>query len=206
MPRWYLVRHGQTDWNTQDRVQGHTDVPLNAAGRAQAERVGDRLAGVPLNIVYTGDLARAAESARIIVAKHPAGLDARRDTRLRELSYGRYEGLRFADIRGDDAISARDAHEDMDAAPPGGESLRQLLDRAGAFAERMRLEHREHHVLIVSHGGTIRALAVKLLGLPDSAFHRLRGLQNASISIVDASYARPAITAWNDTSHLVLGE
>ncbi|MEX2599892.1 MAG: histidine phosphatase family protein [Dehalococcoidia bacterium] len=206
MARWYLVRHGETDWNAQQRIQGHTDVPLNETGRAEAARTGARLANIPFAAVYASDLVRTQETARIILAQRletdTAPVLAR--SALRELAYGIFEGKTWTEIR-DLEPSLRDRPRDryLDWAPEGGETFRALIDRLSGFARELEERHGHDDVLVVSHGGSLRALAVALLGLPYETFPRLRGLAPASISIITHEPGIQALTAWNDMGHLL---
>ena len=195
MAHWYLVRHGETEWNAQERVQGQTDVPVSDAGREQAARTAERLAGFRFAAAYASDLARAEETARIIVARLP---DPRPEVRLRpslrEISYGKLEGASWEEVR---------AHHDLDLEPNGGESYRELLERLGGFARELEADHPDSDALVVSHGGALRALAVSLLGLPQEAFWRMRGLLPASVSVIRHEDGFSTLTAWNDVGHLL---
>ncbi|MBI4759502.1 MAG: histidine phosphatase family protein, partial [Chloroflexi bacterium] len=95
--RLLLVRHGETDWNAEERYQGTTDVPLSAQGRAQAQALTSRMAGEVLDAIYASDLQRAWQTAEVIAAPH--GLPVRPEPRLREIDFGAWEGLTFDEIR-----------------------------------------------------------------------------------------------------------
>ncbi len=91
MGRWFIVRHGETEWNVVGRIQGHSDIPLSRKGREQAHTVARRLAAAPLDVVYCSDLSRASETARIILGDRDIPLHATAE--LRERDYGVFEGL-----------------------------------------------------------------------------------------------------------------
>ena len=217
MARWYLVRHGETAWNAARRIQGQTDIPLHADGIAGAERLAARLAGVRFAAVYVSGLTRTEQTARIILEgqRLPAALDGLDDPpeqvqlpsltvrpALQEIRYGVLEGLTWEQVRvRDPRLQDRSFARDMDFAPEGGESFRALLERTSTVAVELEERHRDEDVLIVAHGGSLRALAVGLLGLPPEAFWRLRGLEPASLSVITHDGALPALTAWNDTGH-----
>jgi uncharacterized phosphatase len=143
------VRHGETDWNLARRVQGHTDRPLNDTGRAQAEALAAELAVEAIDAVYSSDLSRAHETARIVAAGH--GLDVTVVPDLRERDFGTWEGLT------DDEILARfpDARGRPwgDAETPD-EMARRVLDALRRIADG----HPGQTVLVVGHGGPLRAL------------------------------------------------
>lgn len=161
MTRLLLVRHGETDWNVARRWQGHSDTPLNDAGREQARRLAGELD--PVDVVYSSDLARARETAEILAAR--LGVEVRPDERLRERGFGAWEGLTMAEIEerfleehrawlGGTGVGAGDA-EPLDAfAARVADFVGEVLDR-----------HPDEAVLVVSHGGTIRAIHAHARGL-----------------------------------------
>ena len=202
MNDWYLVRHGETQWNAERRVQGHTDVSLHDVGREQAALTGQRLADTRFGAVYASDLIRARETAQIITAASNTGPhEIVLDERLREVSFGKLEGKTWTEM--DDEIRAVQNERNLDFAPEGGESYRQMLDRLGGFAEMLRERHPNDDVLVVGHGAAFRALAVRMLDLPDETFWSLSGLRSASISRVRRrDDGRTALFAWSDAGHL----
>jgi broad specificity phosphatase PhoE len=205
MARWYLVRHGETAWNAEERIQGQTDVPLHDGGRREAALTGKRLADTAFAAAYASDLSRTQETASIILeaqtAKAPPAIQP--IPLLREISYGIFEGMTWQEIRAaDPRMGDRQFSRDLDFAPPQGESFRQVLARVSGFAATLAERHDNDDILVVGHGGSLRALAVSLLGFPDDAFWNLRGLRPASISIVLRDGGAPALTAWNDAGHL----
>jgi len=205
MGRWYLVRHGETAWNADNRVQGQTDVPLHDIGRREALLTGDRLSGIRFAAAYASDLSRTTETATIILARQAdAAPMLVTDSTLREVSFGAYEGLRWDEIRDvDTRMADREVARDLDFAPPNGESFRQVLARVDPFVRTLHGTHGNDDVLVVGHGGTLRALAVALLGLPGESVWQLRGLRSGSISILLNDGRWTALTAWNDSGHLV---
>ena len=144
-----LVRHGETDWNLAHRVQGHTDTPLNAVGRAQARGLADSLAATALVAVYSSDLSRALETAIAVARVH--GLEVTVDPDLREKNFGSWEGLTDTEIaaRFPDAVRGRWGD---------GETTEEVAERAIAAIERIRQRHPDGPVLVVSHGGALRAI------------------------------------------------
>ena len=206
MAHWYLVRHGETEWNAQERIQGQTDIPLSDAGREQAARTAERLAGCRFGAVYTSDLTRAHETARIIVARlsEPRPEVLLRPS-LREVAYGELEGAPWQEVRAStgELHGVEGAYHDLDLKPEGGESFRELLERLGEFSRELEAGHPGEDALVVSHGGALRALAVSLLGLPPQAFWRMRGLLPASVSVIRHDEGFSTLTAWNDVGHLL---
>jgi probable phosphoglycerate mutase len=141
-----LARHGETDWNRELRIQGHSDIELNELGRSQARALAEELADVELDAVYASDLGRARETAEIVAASK--SLEVRIDPGLRERSFGSWEGLtrdevdrRFGDLE----------HHD-------GETDDVIRERVLAAVHRIVETHPGEQVLVVSHGGALSAL------------------------------------------------
>lgn len=153
MTKILLARHGETDWNRDRRVQGHTDVPLNAAGIEQAHALADELAAEPLVAVYSSDLGRARDTAAAVAARH--GLPVSIDADLREKNFGSWEGLTDTEIAGRFPHAQRGGWGD-------GETTEAVAERVVAALTRIRATHPSGLVLVVSHGGPIRALLAHL--------------------------------------------
>lgn len=205
MSVWRLVRHGETQWNAEQRVQGQTDVPLNETGREQAALTGNRLARVRFRAIYSSDMSRARETAEIIAAASAsAPPDVVFDARLREVAFGELEGMTWAEIeaRGS-GLHVRQDQRDLDYRPEGGESYRELLDRLGEFAATLEERHPADDVLVVGHGAALRALVVRLLHLPDEAFWAISGHGSAGITRVRRRRdGHVALIGWSDVGHL----
>jgi broad specificity phosphatase PhoE len=159
-----LIRHGETAWNVTGRWQGHAFVPLNDEGRHQATRLAKHLLPVmdEITAIYSSDLVRASETAEIIAARLDKTVKI--DVRLREIDMGEWQGLTGDEIRAWDGARYDQALNDASLPRPGGESWTQVTDRALAALDDITGRHTNEHVLVVSHGGTIRAL-LKQLGL-----------------------------------------
>lgn len=165
MPRTvFLARHGETDWNVALRWQGHTDVPLNATGRAQARTLAERLRGEALVGAVASDLSRASETARVVAETLGVPL-VYLDADLRERSFGVFEGLdrRECETRQAEAWAA---WLERRQPPPGGESDESLRARMVAAVGRVaeRVARDDAPALIVTHGGSLRALVAAATG------------------------------------------
>lgn len=206
MRRWFLVRHGQTEWNRVGRAQGQANPPLNREGFEQAEAVGVRLAPVAFEAAYSSDLRRAVDTAEPVMRGRDAPITYRRD--LREKSFGEWEGMTYEELRRRyPRMLEKLFDERPDFSPPGGESDRALLNRAAGAVARIGARHdgAGGNLLVVSHGGTLRAMMVSMLGLPVGAMWRLR-LSNAGLSVVTVYEGGGAtLDLLNDTSHLGSG-
>ncbi len=143
-----LVRHGETDWNAEGRLQGHTDRPLNAYGREQAKKLADRLDGDAIAAVYASDLSRARETAEIVGER--LGLTVVIDPDLREKDWGSWEGLTGAD---------RDRVEFV------GETTEEHAERILRAVRRIAERHPDERVLIVTHGGSVRRIQAAVYGM-----------------------------------------
>lgn len=200
MVRLLLVRHGQTDLNAARRYQGHLPTPLNAVGCAQAEALGRRLAGEPLDAVLSSDLPRALETARAIALHHALGV--RCEPRLREIALGGWEGLTFDEIaRRDPEAQARWIADPLAVAPPGGETLAALAERLrGVLGEAASLGE-GRTVVLVSHGGALQVLLCLALGLSPAAHWQFR-LDEASLSELSLYAAGAILSRLNDCHHL----
>jgi alpha-ribazole phosphatase len=195
-----LVRHGLTDWNIAQRFQGHTDVPLNEAGRRQAEALANRLAGASIDAIYASDLKRAGETARIIAARHSCAVTT--DPRLRELGFGRWEGATYDEIQQrDPAALTRWETNVQDVSPPGGETLNQLAQRVRSILADLRRMHAEETTLLVAHGGSLQVLLCLALGLPIGMYWQFH-IASASLSEVICTPSGGTLDLLNDSCHL----
>jgi len=174
-----LVRHGETDWNRDGRWQGHSDTPLNDAGRAQARQLAAELADV--DVIYSSDLARARETAEILA--EPNGLEVQLDPRLRERSFGAWEGMTAAEIE----VEFADEHARwMAGEAPGAADAEPFADfgaRVEEFVEDVLADHAGETVLIVGHGGSIRVIHALAQGLDYVRDHGLiPGVANCTVA------------------------
>ena len=144
-----LARHGETDWNIERRVQGHTDRPLNETGREQARALAEELAGEELDAVYSSDLSRAYETAKLVAASR--GLEVRSLAALREKHFGTWEGLSDVEVLERFPNARRGAWGD-------GETTNEVAERVLGALRAIREAHPDGRVLVVTHGGPLRAV------------------------------------------------
>lgn len=193
-----LVRHGETEWNRENRVQGTSDTPLSDNGIRQAERLASSMAGEEIDLIVTSPLRRAAETASII----NRGLNAplRTDEDLRELDQGIFEGMGYTELMRDHGdFLRRWAADPASVVMPGGESLAVLQERA--WKAVLRITGSVERALIVSHNFTITVILCRALGVPLSGFRHIR-LDNASRTILEARDGAFTALVINDTAHL----
>jgi probable phosphoglycerate mutase len=160
--RLLLARHGETEWNRSGRFQGHANPPLSELGREQAAALAEQLAGDGIAAIYTSDLLRASETAQAVAVR--LGLEVVEDAGLREIDVGSWSGLTR------DEIASRDP-EGFERLMRGeighdGETREQLTERVVASVERIARAHEGDTVLVVTHGGAIRALRRHAAGDP----------------------------------------
>lgn len=183
--RLVIWRHGQTDWNIENRFQGHSDIPLNSVGHYQAEHAAKILEAMGATRIIASDLIRAQQTAEKLSAL--TGLPVETDARLRETNGGNWEGKTGLENRAND--SARFiGWISGDDGPAGeiGERRSEVALRAEAAAQDA-LESAEGTVVFVTHGGTARCLLGKLLGLNFADWSSLGGLSNAQWSVLEYS-------------------
>lgn len=180
MVRLLLVRHGQTDWNLEQRGQGRADIPLNATGRTQAAEAGTALAALHPDAVWSSDSSRALDTARAI------GLPVTADERLREIDLGTYEGKLMSEWEADEPDEYARNLAGYDVRRGGGELSSEVGERAyPALAAALAETPAQGLLVVVSHGGTIRALLRILMDLPPAPWSHLGALGNTCCALLD---------------------
>jgi len=194
------VRHAATAWTAQGRFQGQTDVPLSSPGQRQAARLAQRLTRETIHVLYASDLQRTWETAQAIATPH--ALRVQSEPRLREMAFGRWEGLTYAEIQQRDASRLAAWERDpLHLAPPGGETLLQVAERVRAAYTNVVAADQDKTVGLVAHGGPLQVLLCCALNLPPQAYWQF-AMAPASLSEL-CVYAQGAIlTRLNDTHHL----
>jgi broad specificity phosphatase PhoE len=178
-----LARHGETDWNRDGRWQGHADAPLNERGREQARALADELAAEDVGAVYSSDLSRARETAEIIAAR--LGRRVEVDARLREVDVGGWSGLTMAEIEARFPDEVARWRDEQRHAFDGGESYATMGERVVAAAEEIAARHPGQQVVVVLHGGPIRALLAHAAGVSyEQQRHRRAHLDNCGYTRV----------------------
>ena len=195
-----MIRHGETAWNAQGRIQGHIDTALNELGEAQAEALGKRLASEHFDAVYASDLQRAYLTA--CPAVREPGRAIVKDRRLRERHLGVLQGLTGSEASaGHPAAWQVFKSRDPDLPLEGGESLGEFSRRVVAFLSDMAGQHAGKRILAVTHGGVLDAAYRHALGMPLSAIRDFP-IFNASINLLRHDHRGWHVEAWGDISHL----
>lgn len=199
--RIIAVRHGETAWNVDARIQGQLDIQLNDTGRWQARRVGQALTAEQLSAIYSSDLGRAHETARAIA--EAAGIQVVPHAGLRERRFGMFEGRTFDEIQQNWPDHARDWRRRMpDWQPPeGGESLLQLRERVARTVHDLASRHRGEQIAIVAHGGVLDTLYRIATGQEVNS-PRTWQLPNGAINRLLWTPEGFTLVGWSDTQHL----
>ena len=198
--RIIAIRHGETAWNTDTRIQGHTDIPLNDTGHWQAARLAEALADEPISAIYASDLSRAWETARYV--GRALGVEVVADQGLRERGFGSFEGRTFADIEKETPEQAQLWRKrDPVFAPPGGESLVTLRERVVSTAARLAARHPGELIALVGHGGVMDVMYRAATRL-DIQAARTWALGNAAINRLLWTPEGFSLVGWADTLHL----
>jgi probable phosphoglycerate mutase len=198
--RILAIRHGETAWNVDTRIQGQLDIGLNDTGLWQAQRVGQALAEETLDAIYSSDLQRAMATAQAIAQATATPLHP--ELGLRERHFGHLQGQTWADIEQhwpEDARlwRSRDPHW----APQGGESLTVLRQRIADTVDRLASRHLGQHIVLVAHGGVMDAL-YRLATGQDIQTPRTWHLGNAAINRLLWTPQGLSLIGWGDVSHL----
>lgn len=200
MTELILIRHGETAWNAEHRIQGHLDSPLNDEGLAQALMLGERLGREAFAQFYSSDLGRALQTAQPIADR--SGRPPQREPQLRERSLGVFQGLTGPECQKRYPQDYERFHRrDPDHVVPQGESIRQVHARVSSLLETLVQRHRDGRILIVTHGGVLDAAYRFVNRMPlDQA--RDFPIYNASINRIEHDGSGWRIAGWGDISHL----
>ena len=198
------MRHGESIWNAERRVQGQLDPPLSAEGRRQAGQLARRLAGRQLAGFYTSDLERAKETARVI--GEAVGLAPEPMPGLREIYLGEWEGLRTDELaaRFPSAWKRWVREPDWDLVP-GAEGAAAFELRVGEAVAAIFERHPQGEVLVVTHGGVIQVALHEAIGRTSRGLFVFK-IQNTSISILERRHGRLTVGGVNDIGHLEAAE
>ena len=189
----YLVRHGETDWNLQERMQGQADNELNDTGRKQAQIVADKLRGITFDAAFSSTLCRAVTTAEIILGQQKDLLQ--KDARVMEIGFGPWEGEKIARVMDEiHPLHNFFAGPDRYFPPEGAESFWQLYARSEDFMNQVvfPLENHCKNVLIVGHGAWNRSILNPLKQIPLAEFWS-EPLENCAVEILDLSENRLSI-------------
>lgn len=187
----YFIRHGETDWNKDGKLQGRVDIPLNTEGRQVAELTGEALKEVPFDVAFTSPLMRAYETAEIILRGRKIPII--KEDRIIEVGFGAYEGVRREDW--DENIKNFFLKSELYVPKGEGEPLERVLEREGAFLKELFGDEKYQNstVLVSTHGAALSGLLTVIKGNPVAKFWAGGLHQNCGISIVEVKEKEPRI-------------
>lgn len=194
-----LIRHGETLWNLESRIQGHQNSPLTPLGIRQAHAVAERIARHKIDAIYTSDLRRASHTAEIIARR--ISMASQPNPRLRERNFGVLEGCPTSDIPEHFQEIQRARLADPFYVIPGGESLREFQNRAVDCVTQIAQGHCGQRSAIVTHGGVLDVLFRHIVGIDLTARRRFK-LLNASLNLILYDGTDWAVATWGDIHHL----
>lgn len=199
-----LIRHGETAWNAERRLQGHLDIPLNAEGERQARLLAGALAAEPLDLIVSSDLQRARQTAQAVATLR--GMPLLVEPGLRERCYGGFEGLLYSEIEQRFPVEfAAWQARDVDAILPDGkncgESFRQFYERATGAILGLAQAYPGRSIAMVAHGGVLECAYRMALGLPLETPRNFK-VFNASINRFRLEEGRLALDSWGEVAHL----
>lgn len=202
-----LIRHGETAWNAERRLQGHLDIALNQEGERQARLLAAALAGERLDAIVASDLLRARQTADAVARVH--GLPVQSDRALRERCYGGFEGMLYSEIaqrfpREFAAWQARDVDAALPAGVNRGETFRQFHSRVTGAMLRWAREHPGKTLALVAHGGVLECAYRAALGLPLETPRDFK-IHNASVNRFTVQDGVLSLQSWGEVDHLSQG-
>ena len=199
--KFFVVRHGETDWNKLGRFQGHTDISLNDRGLSQARETAVASEDWGYTAIYSSPLVRTVQVAEEIAKVTPMLVS--QEPGLKELSLGDLEGVTGEEMRNDwPALFAAWRTEPEKMSMPNGESLGELRDRTWQVILDIEQKHSsDDSIVVISHNFAIRSIINELLGMPLAYFHRM-SLNLASVCTFDSDERGRRLTGYNSTSHL----
>lgn len=198
---FYIVRHGETDWNTAGRWQGQTDIPLNELGQRQATALGEHLRAISLDRVVSSDLSRAYRTAQLATTAHNLPIET--DVRWREFNAGILEGKTWKEMNEEYPEVIAGMHADWYGHTfPEGESRRQLQRRAAEAFNEIMADGRGHHVAIFTHGTTVRVLLAHLFPDKYTDPNKHPSIPNTALTIVQLKSGHLSLVAAPHTPHL----
>lgn len=199
-----LIRHGETAWNAERRLQGHLDISLNAEGERQARLLAGALAAEPLDLIVSSDLQRARQTAQAVATLR--GMTLHVEPGLRERCYGGFEGLLYSEIEQHfpaefAAWQARDVDAILPSGKNCGESFRQFYERATGAILGLAQAYPGRNIAMVAHGGVLECAYRMALGLPLETPRDFK-VFNASINRFHLEEGRLALDSWGEVAHL----
>jgi len=198
--RLICMRHGQTPWNLEHRIQGHTDIPLDERGHAQAEAVAERLKVLDIEAVYASPLQRAYDTGAHIAAANHCPLI--REEALIERYFGTWEGRRMEDVAREEPEAWKTWIEAPELCPiPQSESMQSVMERTVRLSERLMEKHGDDTIVLVTHANPLRMLLTHYTGLPIRCMYKVR-TDNCSYTEFSMHKGQMVLATFNETIFL----
>ena len=200
MPTLWLIRHGETEWNLKRRFQGSSDEPLNTTGEEQAACLTPRLEKMSFDAIYASDMLRVQQTAKFALNGDISRMQS--DARLREVGFGKWEGLTWGEIKEQYPEDFEIWSTDRSLNPHGGDSLADVVGRIDSFLADIQAKYsKEDQILIFAHGGSLAILITRLLGI-DSAKWWQFILKNCALTEIKIFTHGVVLSRFNDDKHL----
>lgn len=197
---FYIVRHGQTNWNILGKTQGHGNSDLTEKGIEQAKELSENMINYPIDYIYSSDLGRAVQTAEILGDK--LNIKVEKTHALREMGFGTWEGLLIEEIKKDYAdVYSTWRNEPHLVNIPGGETLHIIKDRVDNFINEINKNYDNKHIVLVTHSVTVRVMLLSFLGAGMENIYRIKQ-DNTALNIVEYRDYGPVVIKMNDTSHI----
>ncbi len=197
---FYIVRHGQTNWNILGKTQGHGNSDLTQKGEEQAKELAEAMTNYPIDYIYSSDLGRAVQTAQIVGDK--LNINVENTQALREMGFGVWEGLLIEEIKKDHSDTYTTwRNEPHLVSIPEGETLHIIKERVDNFISEINEKYDNKHILLVSHSVTVRVMLLSFLNSGMENIYRIKQ-DNTALNIVEYKDYGPVIIKMNDTSHI----
>ena len=197
---FYIVRHGQTNWNILGKTQGHGNSDLTQKGEEQARELAEAMKNYPIDLIFSSDLGRAVQTAEIVGDK--IGIEVEKTEALREMGFGVWEGLLIDEIKKDHANTYDTWRNEPHLVDiQGGETLHIIKERVDKFITELNEKYDNKHILFVSHSVTVRVMLLSFLNSGMENIYRIKQ-DNTALNIVEFKDYGPVVQKMNDTSHI----
>ena len=197
---FYIVRHGQTNWNILGKTQGHGNSDLTQSGEAQAIELAEAMVNYPIDYIYSSDLGRSVQTAQIVGEK--IGVEVQKTISLREMGFGVWEGLLIEEIKKEHANTYNTWRNEPHLVDiPNGETLHIIKERVDSFIKEINEKYDNKHIVLVSHSVTVRVMLLSFLNSGMENIYRIKQ-DNTALNIIEYRDYGPVVIKMNDTSHI----
>ena len=201
---FYIVRHGQTNWNILGKTQGHGNSDLTQKGEEQAFELAKAIKEYPIDYIYSSDLGRAVQTAEIVGDQ--IGVKVNQTKSLREMGFGDWEGLLIDEIKKNHAKTYKTWRNQPHLAEiPGGETLQIIKERTDKFLQELNEKYYGKHIVLVTHSVTARVILLSVLNSAMENIYRINQ-GNTALNVIEFRDYGPVVIKMNDTSHIKVNQ